>query len=71
VSTESESERYMRWVETEWERRVSDSGEERRTASLLETFRDLGEESRRLVEPPEYEPGRRGGGGEGVHDARP
>ena len=58
MSTESESERYMRWVETEWERRVSDSGEERRTASLLESFRDLAEESRRLAEPPEYEPGR-------------
>ena len=68
----SEKERYMRWLQTEWERRVSDSGEERRTASLLETFRDLAEESERLAEPAEYEPrGGRGGGGEGVHDARP
>ena len=66
----SEKERYMRWVETEWERRVSDSGEERRTASLLESFRNLAEESERLAEPAEYEPGRRGGG-EGVYDARP
>ncbi len=57
MSTESEKERYMRWLQTEWERRVSDSGEERRTASLLESFRDLAEESRRLAEPPEYEPG--------------
>ncbi len=54
----SEKERYMRWLRTEWERRVSDSGEERRTASLLETFRDLAEESERLAEPPEYEPER-------------
>ncbi len=54
----SEKERYMRWLRTEWERRVGDSGEERRTASLLETFRDLAEESGRLAEPPEYEPGR-------------
>jgi hypothetical protein len=54
----SEKERYMRWVETEWERRVSPSREERRAASLLETFRDLAEESRSLAEPPEYEPGR-------------
>jgi hypothetical protein len=48
----------MRWLRTEWERRVSDSGEERRTASLLETFRDLAEEPERLAEPPEYEPER-------------
>jgi hypothetical protein len=54
----SEKERYMRWLRTEWERRVGDSGEERRAASLLEAFRDLAEESGRLVEPPEYEPGR-------------
>ena len=58
MSTETEKERYMRWLQTEWERRVSDSGEERRTASLLETFRDLAEESGRLAESPEYEPGR-------------
>jgi hypothetical protein len=58
VSTESEKERYMSWLQTEWERRVSGSGEERRTASLLETFRDLAEESGRLAEPPEYEPER-------------
>ncbi len=54
----SEKERYMRWLQAEWERRVGDSGEERRTAALLETFRDLAEESERLAEPPEYEPGR-------------
>ncbi len=54
----SEKERYMRWVETEWERRVGDSREERRTASLLESFRNLAEESERLAEPAEYEPGR-------------
>ncbi len=72
MSTESEKERYMRWLRTEWERRVGDSREERRTASLLETFRDLAEESERLAEPAEYEPrGGRGGGGEGRHDARP
>ena len=58
MSTETEKERYMRWLQTEWERRVSDSVEERRTASLLETFRDLAEESGRLAEPAEYEPGR-------------
>ncbi len=67
----SEKERYMRWLQTEWERRVGDSGEERRVVSLLETFRDLAEESGRLAEPAEYEPGGRGGSGEGVHDARP
>ena len=67
----SEKERYMRWLRTEWERRVSDSVEERRVASLLETFRDLAEVSGGLVEPAEYEPGGRGGGGEGDHDARP
>jgi hypothetical protein len=54
----SEKERYMRWLQTEWERRVSDSKEEQRTAGLLEAFRDLAEESGRLAEPPEYEPGR-------------
>jgi hypothetical protein len=54
----SEKERYMRWLRTEWERRVSGSKDEERTADLLETFRDLAEESGRLVEPPEYEPGR-------------
>ena len=42
----------------EWDRRVSDSGEERRTAALLEAFQDFAEESRRLAEPPEYEPER-------------
>ena len=47
----TEKERYLRWMEMEWERRVSDSVEERRTASLLETFRDLAEESGRLAEP--------------------
>ena len=66
----SEKERYMRWLRTEWERRVSDSGEERRVASLLEAFRDLAEESGRLAEPAEYEPGGCVGDGEGRHDAR-
>ena len=47
----SEKERYMRWLRAEWERRVGDSVEERRTASLLEAFRDLAEESGRLAEP--------------------
>ena len=48
----------MRWLQAEWERHVSDSAEERRAASLLEAFRDLAEESGRLAEPAEYEPGR-------------
>ena len=39
----SEKERYMRWLRTEWGRRVSESGEEQRVASLLEAFRDLAE----------------------------
>ena len=54
----SEKERYMRWLQAEWERHVSDSVEERRAAALLEAFRDLAEESERLAEPAEYEPGR-------------
>ena len=54
----SEKERYMRWLQVEWERRISDSKEEQRTAALLETFRDLAEESGRLAEPAEYEPRR-------------
>ncbi len=54
----SEKGRYIRWLQTEWERRVGDSEEERRAATLLESFRDLAEESRRSAEPPEYEPGR-------------
>ena len=48
----------MLWLQAEWERRVSDSKEEQRTAALLETFRDLAEESGRLAEPAEYEPRR-------------
>ena len=52
----SDKERYMRWLEMEWERRVSTSREEQRTAEVSEALRDMAEESGRLAAPPEYEP---------------
>lgn len=52
----SEREHYMRWMELEWERRVSTSREEQRTAEVLESLRDVAEESRCPVRAPEYEP---------------
>ncbi len=52
----SEKERYMRWIQVEWERRVSTSREEQRTAEVVESLRDMAEESGRLAGPPEYEP---------------
>ena len=52
----SDRERYMRWLEVEWERRVSTSREEQRTAGVLEALRAMAEESGRLAAAPEYEP---------------
>jgi len=54
VSTEKE--RYLRWLEMEWERRVSTSREEQRTAEVLEALRAMAEDSGRLSVPPGYEP---------------
>lgn len=54
----SDRERYMRWMEMMFERQVSSGREERRSAEVLEALRDLAEDSRRLEDPPEYEPER-------------
>jgi len=52
----SEKERYLRWLEMEWERRVSTSREKQRTAEVLEALRAVAEESGRLAAPPVSEP---------------
>jgi hypothetical protein len=52
----SDKERYVRWLEMEWERRVSTSREDQRTAEVLEVLRAMAEESGRLAVPPEYDP---------------
>ena len=52
----SEKERYMRWLEMEWEHRVGTSREEQRTAEVLEVLRAMAEESGRLAVPPVSEP---------------
>jgi hypothetical protein len=52
----SEKERYLRWLEMEWERRVSTSREEQRTAEVLEVLRAMAEDSGCLAVPLGYEP---------------
>jgi len=52
----SEKERYLRWLEMEWEHRVGTSRKEQRTAEVLEVLRAMAEESGRLAVLPRYEP---------------
>ena len=52
----SEKERYLRWLEMEWEHPVGTSREEQRKAEVLEVLRAMAKESGRLAVPPGYEP---------------
>jgi hypothetical protein len=52
----SEKERYLRWLEMEWEHRMGTSREEQWTAEVLEVLRAMAEESGCLAVPPGSEP---------------